>query len=151
MEPVYNPIKIAEKMFDEGYSCSQALLCAFAPRYGLERNTALKLASPFGGGIARRGGLCGAASGAIMVLGLHGGRTDPDDTETRDRNDALVCEFVDRYTRDNGALYCNDLTGVDISDDTAREAGKESGAFEKVCPGVVRYAAQLVEELTTRP
>lgn len=146
-----DPVTTATQMFDDGYSCSQALLCAFAPRYGLDKDKALKLASPFGGGIAGQGLSCGAMTGGIMVLGLHGGRTDPDDTETKDRNTALVKEFMDRYKKENGAYYCNDLTGVDISDPVAREAAKEAGVYQEVCPNLVRFAARLVQELIERP
>jgi C_GCAxxG_C_C family probable redox protein len=127
------------------------MLASFAARYGLDRETALKLASPFGGGLGRQGLLCGALTGGIMVLGLHGGRTRPDDQETRDRNEALVREFTRRFRDGGGSLMCNDLTGVDISDDVSREAGTEAGVFDRVCPGVVRRAATLVLELVERP
>ena len=146
-----NPIESAVQMFEEGYSCSQAMLCAFAPRYGLDRDLALKIASPFGGGIAKQGLSCGAMTGAILVLGLHGGRTDPDDVETREKNDALVREFMARYSKDNGATMCNDLTGVDISDAEARTAAQEAGVYAGICPNLVRYAAGLVLELIERP
>ena len=145
-----NAIETAVEMFEDGYSCSQAILVGFAPRYGLDRETALKLASPFGGGLGRQGLNCGAISGALMVIGLHGGRTEPDDDETRDRNDALVREFMERYRNHNGAIMCNDLTGVDISDPVARAAGKEAGTYDRVCPNLVRYAATLVQELIER-
>lgn len=145
-----NAIETAVQMFEEGYSCSQAILAAFAPRYGLDRMAALKLAGPFGGGMGRQGLNCGAISGALMVIGLHGGRVDPEDDETRDRNDALVVEFMDRYRARNGAIMCNDLTGVDISDPVAREAGKEAGTFDRVCPNLVRHAATIVQEIIDR-
>lgn len=145
-----DPVATAVEMFAQGYSCSQALLAAFAPHYGLDRDTALKLASPFGGGLARQGLVCGALTGGIMVLGLHGGRTDPDDAATRDHNDALVREFTARFRGEGGSVMCNELTGVDISDPAARTAGKEAGVYDRVCPGLVRMAAALVQELTAR-
>ena len=37
-----SPTETAVQMLAEGYSCSQALLCAFAPRIGLDRETALR-------------------------------------------------------------------------------------------------------------
>lgn len=150
MDPTSQIVTTAVEMFAEGYSCSQALLGAFAPRFGLNREAALKLASPFGGGIARQGQLCGATSGAIMVLGLHGGRTDPDDQATRDTNDALVREFMERFQASKGSTMCNELTGVDISNTQKREVAQEGGVFERVCPEVVRLAASLVLELIER-
>lgn len=145
-----DPVATAVQMFTEGYSCSQALLAAFAPRYGLDREAALKLASPFGGGIGRQGLLCGAVSGGLLVLGLHGGRVDPDDTATREKNDDLVREFMARFSGKNGALMCNELTGIDISDPVAREAGQEDGTYGEVCPNFVRFAAGVVAELIGR-
>ena len=145
-----DPVTTAVQMFNDGYSCSQALLCSFAPRFGLDRETALKLASPFGGGVGRLGLNCGATSGALMVIGLHGGRIDPDDNATRDRNDALVQEFMARFRGEHGSHLCNDLTGIDISDPVARAAANETGLFDRVCPSLVGYAAALVLELIER-
>ena len=42
--------ELALKNFESGCNCSQAVLLAFAPECGLDRETALRLASSFGGG-----------------------------------------------------------------------------------------------------
>jgi hypothetical protein len=55
---------------------------------------------------------------------------------------------MERFAREKGALRCNDLTGVDISNDLERTAAKEAGVYEATCPGLVGFAANLVEELT---
>ena len=39
----------AEKLFLDGYNCAQSVLCAFEDVTGIERETAAKLASSFGG------------------------------------------------------------------------------------------------------
>ena len=63
----------AGSAFDEGFSCSQAVLSAFAPEHGLDRETALKVATAFGGGMGHRGDTCGAVTGAFMAIGLRHG------------------------------------------------------------------------------
>ena len=67
--------RLAQEYFESGCNCSQAVLLAFAPDCGLERDTALALASSFGGGFGRMRELCGALSGAGMALGLLRGYT----------------------------------------------------------------------------
>ena len=69
--------EIAVSTFAANYSCAQSVLSAFANQFGLPVQTALKLASPFGGGIARRGETCGAVTGALLVLGLARGADQP--------------------------------------------------------------------------
>ena len=59
------PAEIAVTSFSQNFNCSQAVFSAFAPQFGLERETALKLASPFGGGVARRGEVCGGSERCI--------------------------------------------------------------------------------------
>jgi hypothetical protein len=44
--------------FKEGFSCSQAVFAAFAPQMDLERELALKIAGPFGGGMGRPWARC---------------------------------------------------------------------------------------------
>ncbi|HYC20977.1 MAG TPA: C-GCAxxG-C-C family protein [Candidatus Bathyarchaeia archaeon] len=64
----------AVALFQHGFSCSQAVLSAFAQHFGLERDTALRISQGFGAGIAYTDDICGAVSGAIMVIGLRYGR-----------------------------------------------------------------------------
>ena len=63
----------AVELFKTGgymYNCAQSVLGAFCEEFGLDLETALKLACGYGGGATKYKGMCGAASGAIMVIGL---------------------------------------------------------------------------------
>lgn len=60
----------AMQKFLAGYNCAQSVLYAFAPDLGLDGETALKVATGLGAGMARRGEVCGAVTGGILVLGL---------------------------------------------------------------------------------
>lgn len=142
-----NEIKKAQMLFDEGHACSQSILTAFAGRYNLSSEMALRLAGSFGGGMGRQGMTCGAVTGALMVLGLHAGRLDPDDESSRDRNDALVQEFFRRFRDKFNTLDCNELTGLEMSCPAARDQGNKDGTFEKICPEIVCFAAEQVTEL----
>ena len=77
-------IKQAVTAFKEGFSCSQAVFSALSESSGLERNTALKISQPFGGGIAHMGDTCGAVTGAFMAIGLQYGRTKAEDAEAKE-------------------------------------------------------------------
>ena len=140
----------ARAMFEEGHACSQAVLGTFADIHGLDATLALKIAVPFGGGIGCLGGQCGAVSGALMALGLHGGCVDPADEAGRKKTDALVVEFMTRFEEEFGSLECNTLTGLDMRDPEARAAGKERGVFAGTCPTLVQKAAEMVAEIMVR-
>lgn len=58
--------------FNSGYNCSQTVISVFCKGIDIDRETALKISSGFGGGM-RKGEVCGAVTGAIMVLGLKQG------------------------------------------------------------------------------
>jgi C_GCAxxG_C_C family probable redox protein len=70
-------IKAANELFNRGYNCAQALLATFGVDLGLNRDMELKIASPFGGGISHMGETCGAVTGALMIIGLKYGMTEP--------------------------------------------------------------------------
>ena len=80
----------AEQLFRDGYNCAQAVLMAFADVTGLEPDTAARLASSFGGGLGRMREVCGAVSGASMVLGLVKGYADPTDADAKKAHYHLV-------------------------------------------------------------
>jgi C_GCAxxG_C_C family probable redox protein len=141
-----NRTETAVKLFNEGYNCSQAVLAAFCEPYGMEPKTALTLAAGFGGGIGAAGGVCGALTGAVMVLGLKYGSPDVADKTAKNemyRKTRVLCE---EYKLRTGSLYCRDLLGFDLSTEAGQLAAIEPNAFHD-CRQFVRIAADILEEM----
>jgi len=137
----------AVRMFDQEFSCAQSVFTAFADPADVDRETALRLAAGFGGGLARTGETCGAVTGAVLALGLrHCGRpaTTP---ESKRASYPAVREFLARFRALHGAVTCRELLGVDISTEEGMERARGQDLFRCRCPGFVRDAANIVEEL----
>jgi C_GCAxxG_C_C family probable redox protein len=142
-----DPIDTAVSLFAQGFSCSQSVLLAFAPRFGLDRDTAARIASPFGGGIARQGQLCGAITGALMVVGLHAGNATAEDREAKEAAYAKIRTLVARFAAVHGTTQCRGLTGYDLSTPEGYTAATEARVFTRRCPDFVRTAAGLVADV----
>jgi C_GCAxxG_C_C family probable redox protein len=140
----------AERRFLEGFSCSQSVFSVFAENEGIDRETALRIASSFGAGMARLGDTCGAVTGAMMVLGLRFGRTAADDTDAKERNYRLVHELVDRFKEKYGTVICRDLLGFDPASPEAAQRFKEDPEIEKRCAGFVREVSGLISDIIER-
>jgi C_GCAxxG_C_C family probable redox protein len=137
----------AEQIFAGGYNCAQAVLQACGEPRGLDSVTALKVAGPFGGGIGRSGGVCGAVTGAIMAIGLVYSKVNPQDDATRDRGYELSRAFMERFTKKHGSIECRQLIGCDMSTAEGLAKAKELAVHKNVCPKFVRDAAEIGEEL----
>jgi C_GCAxxG_C_C family probable redox protein len=138
------PAENAVTVFGQSFNCSQAVFSAFAGQFGLDKQTALKLASPFGGGVAHRGEICGAVTGALLALGLAHGASTPAGKADIYR---LSQEFLHQFEEKHGALHCRELIACDISTPEGWQEAKETGKFTNVCPALVRGAAELVQTL----
>ena len=73
----------AQRLFREGYNCSQAVFCAFCDMTGFDIDTAARLSSSFGGGIGRLREVCGAFSGAMLAFGILCGYSDVNDPDKK--------------------------------------------------------------------
>lgn len=142
-----NGVERAVSCFDEGFSCSQAVLSAFGPQLGLDRETALRVAAGFGGGMGHRGETCGAVTGAFMVIGLKCGRSAVDNQEAKETAYTLVNEFVDEFESRNGSVICRELLGCDISTPEGLELAREMNLLTTRCPNFVRDAAEIIEQV----
>jgi C_GCAxxG_C_C family probable redox protein len=131
-------------------NCAQSLLTSFSEDFGLKKDLALKVARAFGGGMGQSKGTCGAVTGAYMVLGL---ASKPTGDYTKDRADmgAKMAEFNRRFTELHGALNCTELTGYDLSKPEEAEKAHEKGVFANTCPGLVRDAAKILEDILKKP
>lgn len=137
----------AEVIFNEGFNCCQSVIAVFAEKQGLKTETALKLASGFGGGMGKSGETCGAVTGAYMVLGLKYGGKKAEDTEAKKRTYALVREFSTKFRSVNGSLLCRDLLGCDIGTEEGRRRAREKNLFSTLCPKIVMDSVGILEQL----
>jgi C_GCAxxG_C_C family probable redox protein len=135
----------AVKCFNDGFNCSQALLSTYGPKFELDTDLALKIASPFGAGMGRMSETCGAVTGALMVLGLRSGRTKIEDKDAQEKVYKLVTEFVERFKQRNGTMLCKELLGYDLSKPEQLKMAREKGVFRTQCPKFVKDSAEILE------
>jgi len=139
----------ATQLHEQGYGCAQAVLTSYASDFGLDESLALKLATGFGSGMGRMCEVCGALTGAFMVIGLKHGKEKSDgtrygmETETTYR---LVADLAGKFREKNGSIYCRELIGHNLMDPTEREKVVELGLFKTTCRKCILDAVELLEE-----
>lgn len=139
--------ELAVSCFKEGFLCSQALLSTYGAELGLDRETALRISAAFGGGMARLGEVCGSVSGAFLILSLKYGHIRADDSQAKEETYNKVREFAHQFKSRHGSIVCRDLLGCDIGTPVGLKLAKEKNLFSTVCPGFVRDAAEIIEQV----
>ncbi len=137
---------VALKLFEEKYHCSQAVLAAFSEEYGVSKEHALKIGGCFGSGM-RKGEVCGACTGALMVLGLKYGKSRIDDMESKIKSDEVCDKFLDEFQKENGSYICNTLLGCDISTEEGIQYALDNNLFTEFCPKMVESAVIITEKI----
>ncbi len=99
----------AEQLFFEGYACAQSVLLTYCEKYNLDKETAKKISSTFGGGMGRLRKKCGALTGAFMVLGLEYGNVAPNDMEKKLHAYRLVRKLTKRFKDMHDETNCSAL------------------------------------------
>ncbi len=130
---------------DNGCNCAQSVVTQFCEDFSLDQAAAMRLASPFGGGMYQ-GKTCGAVTGALIVLGLRYG------FEVPHKSAKLLMEeynlnFINRFRQILGSTECNEIIGVDISDLDQRTKARVEGIFDQKCPRCIETAVRLVADL----
>ncbi len=135
----------AKALFCEGYNCAQAVLGAFCEELGLPFDTAMKLASSFGGGMGRMREVCGACSGMFMAAGLLYGYGTPETGAPKAELYSRIRELADRFRTENGSIICRELLeGATVGG--TPEARTESYYKKRPCGDYVGCAAAILEE-----
>ena len=130
--------------FCRRFHCSQAVLAAFADECGITESQALKLGSCFGSGM-RKGDVCGACTGALMVLGLLYGYDDPSIQGDKLRADRVNDMMMERFAERRGACLCNVILGCDIATPEGVVHALDNNLFTELCPKVVADAVDDLE------
>jgi C_GCAxxG_C_C family probable redox protein len=140
-------VENAVQCFSNGFNCSQAIFSTYCEQLGLDPVTALKVATPFGSGIARTAQTCGAVTGALMLIGLKYGKYLPEDNVAKEKCFQFAMDFTDRFTALHGSILCCDLLKSDLSTPEGLQYIKENNLWGTLCPVFIGDAAKLIEEM----
>lgn len=141
-----NKEKTALEYFSQKFHCSQSVLAAYAGELGLTEEQALKLGGCMGTGL-RKGEVCGACLGALMVLGMKYGQSKADDLESRSKANEVSDLFLEKFSSENGSYICNQLLNCDIRTKEGLKYAVERKLFTEFCPKMVSSAIKILEEI----
>ncbi len=140
-------IDIAADCFKQGFNCAQAVFSTYAPLLKIKKEDALRISTGFGGGMGRLQDVCGAVTGAFMVIGCKHGMVDSADSASKENAYALVQEFSNQFRQLHGTISCRELLDCDLNTAEGKQQFKEKDLHNQVCLPCVRDASKLVEEL----
>ncbi len=140
-------VKKAEELFTSGYNCAQSVFAAFSDVMGIDEKTALRISSPFGGGMGRLREVCGSCSSMFMVVGMLDGYDTPNDTakaELYKKIQSLAEEFK---KQNDGTFICRELL-KNLSVNTSPIPEPRTAEYYKVRPCVkfVKCSAAILQE-----
>lgn len=141
--------ELAYQYHQTGYNCAQSVLLAFSDLTGLDTQTAASIAGGLGGGVGgSHSELCGAASGAALVLGLLYPQTEGSDSTAKRRIYGLTKEFYTRFqSRFGGLTRCGDLLRSRLQPTEEMTPAAVRVGADKHCDILVVTAVEILEQM----
>jgi C_GCAxxG_C_C family probable redox protein len=144
-------VSTATTFFEQGYNCSQAVFMAYSDMYGIDTETAAKLATSFGGGMGRLREVCGAVSGMFLILGLQYPFVDTKDKAAKNTNYKAVQRTANEFKSVMGSYICADLLKLKHEPQNPESSERNEAYYKsRPCTHCVKVAAEIVgRELLT--
>ena len=111
-----------------------------------DKTQATKMATPFGGGVARWGTICGAVVGGAMGLGFCYGSTRGEEKENREKTYAKVQQMIREFEKEFGTIQCKDLIHLNLLDPADRKKFQETNLRQR-CSQFVAKNVENVRKL----
>lgn len=99
------------------------------------------------GGGARNGQMCGAVSGALMVLGLKFGHFEFENQEQKSKNYGISVEFTNRVKEKCGSIVCKEMLNADLTTEEGKAKIAEKNLFRTLCPKIIADVVEILEEV----
>jgi len=134
-----NKIKEAISYFDNGFNCAQSVVSSFCDDLNIDKETALKLSTGFGGGMGRKGEVCGAVTGGIFVLGAKYGNGFTVDEEKTNTTHSKTSELMEFISQKHKTYLCKELkNNPEIAEEDVRD---------KVCKSCISDVVEKLQEI----
>ena len=139
----------AKELFLAGANCAQAVLCAFCDETKLDMDTSMKIASGFGGGMARMREVCGTVSGMFMAYDMIHGSSSLKDKEAKDLLYKKLQGLAETFRKENSSIICRELLGLaspaHTPDSPVSEARTPQYYKKRPCAELVAMAAGILQ------
>jgi len=139
---------LAAEKFGSGYNCSQSVLSVFAEDFGMTKDCCLRLASPFGSGIARMQETCGAITGALMVIGLKYGKGEHGLESDKANAYKMSLQLISKFKERHQSINCFELLdNLDINTPEGIAEIQKRKLFRCKCSIYVQDAVEIAESI----
>jgi C_GCAxxG_C_C family probable redox protein len=138
--------EFALKRFEEGFRGGQSVLEAYANDFGLDPKLALKIATPLAGGSSLEGYCC-VVSGALLVLGLKYGLSNPGDMDEYASIFEKINKFARKFKSKHGDLHCHKLIGFDLFSEEGYKEFQKKDLHHSHCVYYVEDTVNILEEI----
>lgn len=133
--------QLAEDLFKSGMNCSQSVFLAFAEDFEIPRETGAKISCGLGGGVGRMREVCGAVTGASLVIGLKYG-------EDKAKGYPVVQDFCERFKKECGSIVCRELlAGTGATSGGQPEARTKEYYAKRPCVDIVKLAVRILTDM----
>jgi C_GCAxxG_C_C family probable redox protein len=134
-----------------GSSCSQAAFTVFSKDLGIDETLAHRLSTGFGGGIGRKGHVCGAVSGGVLALSMLFGSHVGGEQDKKNKTYEEVARFIDEIEKRHGSSQCRTLLGgADLQTEEGKARVKAEGLGAKVCNPLIVEVVEYIEKVLER-
>jgi len=137
---------LAEKNFESGYNCSQAIALAFSDILPYSKEELSKMVCSFGGGISRLRETCGVVTTIAFIMGIIYGYETPEEGAVKMEQYSRVQEVIKRFENKFGSLSCGSL--LNIKGHEEPKPTPRTPSFYKVrpCGKFINYGAYILQE-----
>jgi len=136
--------------FKKGYNCAQSVLLTMQKFWNVDSPLEPKAVSTFGGGIGRRGSVCGALTGGTTAIGLKYGTNKPISAE-RELGYLLTLKFYNQFEEKCGGVTCRELIGYDLTNEKELKRARDSDVFMEKCVHFIKNAVEILLDLNDNP
>lgn len=134
-----NRVEKAKELFSSGYNCAQSVVLAYADVVSVDESVLTAISAPFGGGVGRLREVCGAVSGAVMVISLLTGLSTLVPAE-KAKLYSLEREFAEAFRERAGSIVCRELIAVNPHGDV-------HNSYKPACRDLVGTAVGILETM----
>ncbi|MHA1951999.1 MAG: C-GCAxxG-C-C family (seleno)protein [Candidatus Thorarchaeota archaeon] len=135
---------------NKNHNCAQSVMRAVLEKYDLNYEEATASMAGLGGGVGLQGDTCGAVTGAVAALGVLNSREFKDFEKHKQASYISGAKFVYKFKKKFETVKCDDLTGITMTDEQARNEFDEKGEFYVICPKYLEEAVRIIIDMQSK-